>query len=212
MNELDKKSYIERYNSRFETHGHDIKTLGWGGNKKKQFLRFQTVVELKNFINSNQIKSILDIGCGFGDMGGEFLKLNFPEIKYVGVDINSLLIQEGKVRYPELDLRTLDILEDSFEEKFDIVCESGIFNYKLKNEIQLNYILKMIKKMYSLANYGVSCDFLSTFVDFQHEGAYHMNEYSALEIGKQFSKRIVIRNDYLDYEYCMYIIKDDTDD
>lgn len=208
MNEIDKNSYIERYSDRFKVYGHDIKTLGWGGDKKRQFLRFQTALELENFINTNQVESILDIGCGFGDMGGEFLKNNFPEIKYVGIDINPLLIKEGKVRYPELDLRTLDILEDDLEEKFDIVCESGIFNYKLDNEVQLKYIQNMITKMYSLANYGVSCDFLSTFVDFQHEGAYHMNEYTALKIGKQFSKRIIIRNDYLDYEYCMYIIKE----
>jgi len=211
MNEIDKKKYLERYNDRFEKYGYDIKTLGWGGDGQRQNLRFQTVIELKQFIKVNKIKSILDIGCGFGDMGGDFLRSAFPDIKYVGIDINPLLIEEGQIKYPGLDLRRLDILEDDITEKFDIVCESGIFNYKLNNEIQLDYINKMIAKMYSLANYAISCDFLSTFVDFQHDGAYHMNEYEALEIGKKLSKRIIIRNDYLDYEYCMYVIKELND-
>ena len=64
----------------------------------------------------------------------------------------------------------------------------------------------MIKKMYAISNYGVSADFLSTFVDYAHEGAFHMNEFDALKIAKKLSKRVLLRNDYLNYEYCVYII------
>lgn len=211
MNKFDKHLYIERYNNRLATYGHDIKTLGWGGDKARQFLRFQVCLELENFLNSNKINSILDVGCGFGDMGGEFMKHNYPHIKYTGIDINSKLLEEGKRRYPDLDLRCIDIIEDSFDEKFDLVCESGIFNFKLQNENQLDYIETMINKMYLLSNHGISVDFMSTFVDFQHDGAFHMNELDVIRIAKKFSKRVVLRNDYLDFEYAVYILKDNND-
>ena len=70
MNKFDKNAYIERYNTRLETYGHDIKTLGWGGDKARQFLRFQVSLELENFLNTSKIASVLDVACGFGDMGG----------------------------------------------------------------------------------------------------------------------------------------------
>ncbi len=211
MNKFDKNAYIERYNTRLETYGHDIKTLGWGGDNARQFLRFQVSLELENFLNTSKIASVLDVGCGFGDMGGDFMKNNYPNIKYTGVDINSKLIEEGKKKYPELDLRCVDIIEDNFNEKFDLVCESGIFNFKLQSENQSDYIETMINKMYSLSNCGISLDFMSTFVDFQHDGAFHMNEFDAIRLAKKFSKRVVLRNDYLDFEYAIYILKDKND-
>lgn len=211
MNELDRNLYIQRYNSRFSTFGHDIKTLGWGGDKNRQFLRFQISLELENFIGSNKITSVLDVGCGFGDMGGEFMKNNYPHIKYTGIDINPKLIEEGKKKYPNIDLRCLDIIDGNFNEKYDLVCESGIFNFQLKNENQLEYIERMFNKMYELSNYGVSVDFMSTFVDFQHDGAYHTNEFESIKLAKKLSKRVVLRNDYLDYEYALYILKSSND-
>ncbi|PID28831.1 MAG: hypothetical protein CSB55_03510 [Candidatus Cloacimonadota bacterium] len=206
MNKIDRKKYTERYNKRFNIYGFDLKTLGWGGDENRQKLRFKIALELENFLQRGKIKSVLDVGCGFGDMGKYILE-KCENISYTGVDINPLLIDEGKKKYPELNLKCLDILDDYFEEKFDLVLENGIFNFKLQGENQLEYIEAMIKKMYSLSCFGVSVDFMSTFTDFQHEGAFHMNEQEALKIAKSLSRRVVLRNDYLDYEYSLYILK-----
>lgn len=207
MNTIDKEMYIQRYNDRLKEYGHDIKTLGWGGDKERQFLRFQIAMEL-----SSSIKSVLDVGCGFGDMGGDFLKNHYPHVKYTGIDINSSLIEEGKKKYPDLDIKCLDLLQDNITEKYDLVCESGIFNFKLTKEDQLAYIEKMLTKMFEISNYGISADFMSTFVDYEHDGAFHMNEYEIIKMAKKLSKRFIIRNDYLDYEYDIYILKGNFND
>ena len=52
----------KRYNARLIKHGCSPKTLGWSG-KKQQIKRFEKFNSILNFQN----KSILDIGCGFGD-------------------------------------------------------------------------------------------------------------------------------------------------
>lgn len=206
MNDHDKLTYINRYNSRYDQFGFDIKTLGWGGDKNRQLLRFQIALEIEHFLNNTPIKSVLDVGCGFGDMG-IYLNSFYPDIKYIGIDINPTLIDEGLKKYPFLDLRCLDVLEHNIDGTFDLVCENGIFNYQLQNEDQLAYIDKMIDKMFSLCNYGISVDFLSTYVDFKHDGAFHMDEFEAIRLLKKQTKRIILRNDYLDFEYTCYALK-----
>lgn len=209
MNEVDKKHYLERYNKRFSQSGISPETLGWGGGKERQNLRFKVALEVIHLIEIRKgcvINSILDVGCGFGDFG-VFLKDNAKDIKYTGVDINPLLVAKGKELQPDLDLQHVDILSDSFEGKFDIVVENGIFNFKLSAENQEKYIYTMLDRMYGLANYAVCADFMSTFVDYKHPDAYHLNEYKALEMGKSISDKVILRNDYLPYEYMIYVLR-----
>jgi ubiquinone/menaquinone biosynthesis C-methylase UbiE len=207
MNKIDKKIYLERYNKRLEEFAHSPKTLGWSNDKEKQFLRFKIALESLRF-SSKPIKSVLDIGCGFGDMGGEFMKNNYPNVRYTGIDINENLINEGKKLFPSLDLRVGNILEMNIE-KYDLVCASGVFNYAMKRENQIEYMRELVNRFYQLSTNLVSIDFLSTYVDFKHEGSYHTEIENIFDIAKKLSKRVVVRNDYLDFEYCVYIIKNE---
>jgi len=61
MSQDDKDVVVDRYSSRFQKYGYSPKTLGW--DKGKQDLRYQML--FREF--SLEGKSILDIGCGFGD-------------------------------------------------------------------------------------------------------------------------------------------------
>lgn len=209
MNEIDKKSYMERYNKRLQEFSYSPKTLGWSDDKEKQLLRFKIALESSLF-TKRKINSVLDIGCGFGDMGGLLMKNDYPNLIYTGIDINENLINKGKELYPELDLRVGNILEMDIN-KYDLVCASGIFNFELKNENQLDYMQKLINRFYELSNSMVSVDFLSTYVDFKHDGSYHTKVEDIFNIAKQLSKRVIVRNDYLDFEYCIYIIKEEQE-
>jgi len=205
MNDIDRKKYLNRYDERLVKYGYDPKTLGWGGSSKRQNLRFAIHMQLQNFTFGKKIKSVLDIGCGFGDMGS-YLKQNFPKIAYTGIDINKKLVKVGFDRDSSLDLRVGNVLDMDLG-SYDLVCESGIFNFKLENEDQVDYIEKMLSRFYELCNVGVSCDFMSTYVDFMHKQAFHMPENIAISLAKKITKRVVLRNDYLDYEYCLYLLK-----
>ena len=207
MNPADRAKYIARYNERLKTYGYHLKTLGWGGDRERQEKRFQVLMELQHFV-SREIKSVLDVGCGFGDMGN-YLATRYPHVQYTGIDINPLLIDEGKKRFPALDLRVGEVTGPVVGNiPYDLVCASGLFNYKLEHQDQLQYIKETLERFFALCNIGVSSDFMSTFVDYQQEITYHLNEFEALKIAKGLSRRVVLRNDYLDYEYCLYILKD----
>ena len=91
MNKRDIKIYQSRYNDRLLKFGYSTKTLGWGGGRERQSLRFKTHLE----IGFKENDSIIDIGCGFGDLYF-YLKENFSQFYYYGIDINPILIEKGK--------------------------------------------------------------------------------------------------------------------
>lgn len=205
MNLKDKTACIERYRSRLHSFADSPETLGWGGGRERQEARFETHCQIEEFAGK-PILSVLDVGCGFGDMGA-YLARTRPQVRYVGVDVNPDLLAVGREKYPELDLRVHDVLEADLAERFDLVCESGIFNYQLRHEGQHEYIRKMLGRFFGLCTVGVSADFMSAYVDFKHENAFHFPEAAAVAVGRELSKRFVLRGDYLDYEYCLQVLR-----
>jgi trans-aconitate methyltransferase len=200
MNPKDKKAYIERYDKRVSEWGVSPESLGWSGGLERQQQRFQAAIDFTIF-SENQVLTVLDVGCGFGDFGA-WLKEKYPEIHYVGVDINYNLVSLGRKRN-DLDLTT-DEIETFDSQSFDLVVANGIFNFRMENESHESYVQQMIARLLDVARVGIAVDFMSTFVDFQHQGAFHCPEELVIAAVKQSTKRYVIRNDYLDHEYMVY--------
>ena len=203
MNIPDQKNYIERYNKRLKRFGYDPKSLGWGGGQKRQFLRFEKTLDFSRF-TSNTITSILDVGCGFGDLG-YWLSINFPYIKYTGIDINPNIIKLGKEKF-NLNLSQNSVFNYE-SNSFDLVVSNGIFNAKLNNVDQLQHLDSYLNCFFSISRFGIVSDFMSKYVDFQHPDSYHTKEQDVINIVKKFTKRYLIRNDYLDYEFMLYLFK-----
>ncbi len=203
MNNSDKQIYIKRYNKRLTEFGYDTRSLGWGGGQERQFLRFKKAIDFINF-SEHKISSVLDVGCGFGDLGN-WLSDYYPSIEYTGIDINTKLIDIGVQKF-KLNLLNRDLFDIDFD-SFDLVVSNGIFNAELKHEDQIEYLEKYLNSFFSICRFGFVADFMSNFVDFKQHGAYHTKEEDVLNIIKKFSKRYIIRNDYLDYEYMIYVFK-----
>ena len=64
----EKLATIERYNKRLKKYGYDSRTLGWF--KGRQPIRSEVVSEIGELDNC----SILDVGCGFGDLDRFLIK------------------------------------------------------------------------------------------------------------------------------------------
>ncbi len=63
ISELDKNRISQLYNDRFKQHGDSIVTVGWRS-KEDQILRFEMLFRGHDLIG----KTILDVGCGLGDL------------------------------------------------------------------------------------------------------------------------------------------------
>lgn len=203
MNKEDKQATIERYNERISKFGHNPRALGW--NKGRQPIRFDTLTQIGELKDC----SLLDLGCGFGDLY-PFLKEFWVNVDYTGYDINPNLIEMAKKAHPDARFEVKDIQEEEVDRTFDWVIASGVFNYKLQN----NHVFteRMLKRMFELCNKGVACDFLSTYVDFFDTDAHYTSPIIMFRYCKILSKRVTLRHDYMPYEFCVYIYKDDEID
>lgn len=199
----DKQEIITKYQKQFKKYGYHPCSLFWP--KGRQKLRFKILSEIG--IGSND--SVIDIGCGFGDLLA-YLQEHYTGIKYTGIDIVPEFISQAKEQYPDGDFRITDILRDTIEKKWDYVFASGVFNIRLPSGSSEEFIKSMIQKMFDLCVKGIACDFMSTYVDYQQEDAFHCNPTMLFDYAKSLSRRVVLRNDYMPFEFTVYIYKNDS--
>ncbi|RXK13599.1 hypothetical protein CP965_07315 [Halarcobacter mediterraneus] len=206
MSKEDIEIIQNRYSTRFVKYGYSPKTLGW--DKGKQDLRYHILLEDYNLEN----KSILDIGCGFAD-ANILLKKKVENYTYLGVDIVKELIETATEIYKDdshIDFILGDFLNLNLNKKFDIVIASGIFNFKLTNEDNYDFINSFMKKAYNLSKEGISFDFLSDKVDFQYKNTFHSSPSKILDMAYQFSKNVSLKNNYMPFEFAITIFKDES--
>ncbi len=205
MEELDKQETIQRYNERLKEFGYSEMALGWS--RMKNDIRFEALI--CEWYAELEGSTIADFGCGFGDFYG-FLINNkkLQNIRYTGIDINENLIRMGKSVYPESDFYCGDIIKDNYDQHFDFIFSSGVFNHKLQHQHEYHFIEETLSKLNSLTSKGFAVNFLSDKVDYPLAHTFHSNPGKILDICYKFSNNIVLRNDHMPYEFTVYMRKD----
>lgn len=208
MDDQDRAGTVEKYRKGYAKYGYSPKTLGW--DKGRQDIRFEVLL---SFFECRG-KSILDIGCGFGDLNRVLSRENGDSYQYLGVDLVGELIDEGRHHYPQENIKFLnsDFLEYPFTETFDIVVASGIFNHKFASGDNDLFVERVLKKAWSLCVEGFAFDFLSDKVDYRYDHTYHNNPERILGLAYGLSRNVSLRNDYMPFEFCLHVGKDDSFD
>lgn len=209
LSEKSHNKVVERYTQKYQKFGYSQKTLGW--DKGKQDIRFDILTSKWDLEN----KSILDIGCGFGDLY-PFLQNKFQNIKYYhGIDLVPALITQGKKLYNKSNckLEVVNFLEWEPTRSYDFIIISGIFNFKLESEeINYQFIKDILEKSFFLANIGVSSNFLSNKVDFELAHAFHSSPTYILDHIYTLTRNVVLMNDYFPFEFTVHLDKRDSFD
>lgn len=205
MDEIDVKNTQERYHKRLEEFGYSPKSLGWL--KGKQDIRFDILTSLYNFEN----KSILDIGCGFGDLN-KILRQKASKYSYLGLDLCENLIKVGKEQFPEnyIEFSSGDFLQLEVNKHIDWAIESGIFNHKLSKLDNYDFIRSVMEKTFKVAKDGFSFDFISDNVDYKDEHIFYASPEKILSFAYELSRNVVLRSDYMPFEFSIFIFKDDS--
>jgi len=198
MNHKEKNEVIKRYSDRLEEYGTHPKTLGW--DKERHFLRYQILLSEWNLKGA----SLLDVGCGFGDMYA-FTVENNLQVAYTGVDINQDLIDAGKEKYPEAHLKAKDVINATTENEYDFVVSSGVHNLKLEDN--WSFIKQTFDRFNALANKGFALNFISDKVDkeFKKDHIYYTSPEDILRLAYRYSNRVVLRNDYMPFEFTIFV-------
>ena len=133
--------------------------VGWMATEEQELLFSALLL----FYNSNQ--SVLDVGCGRADLQSYIKRLlKVDSIEYTGIDLNTNLIDLAKRKYPNVNVKTGDILTESLEDKFEWVFGSGLFNYRETDEqTMIDYAKRCIDQMYKKCDVGVAFNLLTGF-------------------------------------------------
>ena len=206
MNERDKQTLQERYQTRLDTHGAVPSALGEP--KERQNFYFHFLLDTPAF---GDCQSLLDVGCGYGDLAA-FLRQSGWSGRYTGIDIVPGLVAAGREKFPGLDLRHLDIELDVLDESFDWVTCIGALSGDTAEVPYLVHLRSMLEAMWAKCRRGMSFNLLSPFVDYRSPVHAHPEIGEVLGIVKGLSRRFVVRNDYMPFEYAVYVIRDDAID
>ena len=214
---MDKKSQVSYYEGLLERYGAGHLALDWNS-PESQKLRYRIFKEILIYGKKASGISVLDVGCGFGDLYG-FLKaeglLSRHKIRYTGYDISAKLLEIAKKKYPDARFELKDILEERYLSKFDYIFCSGVFNIRTSDSgSHLEFVKSMLLRMCDLINYGVAVNFLS-------EGALPISNPEDLNSGRYFyfrpeeilgfcrfiSSRYILRHDYHPGDFTVYLLK-----
>lgn len=201
----DKTAISNLYDARVGEDLPDYKKVGWGS-KESQELRFQIL----SGIGLKENYSVLDVGCGLGDLF-DFLTKGNPSLEqYLGIDISKNLLAEAEKRYvnePKAKFSLTDI-EDltSKQNSFDYVFMSGALNLKMKED-NWNYATEVVRSMFDICKVGLACNFLSSYVDYSHDKDFHYEPERMFSFARSLTKRVALRHDYPLYEFTLYLYK-----
>lgn len=196
----DFSNVLSYYNDRLSNSDCDSEKVGWGSVESQQE-RYSVLLEI-GFTDGD---SILDVGCGLGDLYG-FLAPKFSTINYKGVDINPNAISIAISKYPQVPFEITNILNkknDAFS--YDYVVSSGALSVPIDN--QLEFVFLMLSRMYEFARKGIAVNFLSIYADRIEPGLYYMDPSKLLDMCLRISRKVILRHDYFTHDLTVYIYR-----
>ncbi|MDD4179946.1 MAG: class I SAM-dependent methyltransferase [Candidatus Margulisbacteria bacterium] len=214
---MSKQAQIDYFEGLLEKHGANHLALDWNS-PESQRLRYKIMKEMFVYGKKASGVSVLDVGCGLGDLYGFFKAdgiLFRNRINYTGYDISPKLVAAAKKRYPDAKFELKDIMEERYVPKFDYVFCSGIFNIRTSDkDAHLDLVKEMLFRMYDLSSQGLAVNFLS-------EGSLPISDYDELNSKQYFffepekimnyarfiCSRFMIRHDYHPGDFTVYLLK-----
>lgn len=203
------KHIINMYRSAFLEHGDSNKSVFWP--KGKQENRFEALCQK---IEKNETFSILDFGCGLGDLY-KYLNERYTSFNYTGVDIVEDFVSFTRDKFLEEKSVNFYKIENSsdIKEKYDYIVSSGTFNVLFEETFEEHFtVLKNIFiDLFEKTNVYLAINFLNKDVDYIQDGAYHQDVMELYNfITKNLSKRVIIDQSYMPYEFTIIIYKDQS--
>ncbi len=191
------RSVIYRYHKeRIEMFGAGTTdALGWKKpeNQRKRF-------EILSQIGDMNGLSVLDAGCGHGDLRG-FLAEKYPGVRYAGIDQMEELLDIATERYGSLPGTTF-YLGDCWTAdlpNMDYVLASGLLAYRNSRQ---DFIFRMIDKLFATARLGLGFNLLKK-VDDPGGLLVDYEPHVILNYCLQLTPKVALREGYADDDFTI---------
>ena len=165
MDTQTKQAIIDNYRNLYLKHGNGPQVAQWS--PEGQRFRFGKLLEIGDLKGA----TILDLGCNLGGLY-PVLRDKFGHVIYTGIDIVPEIIAAAKCSHPDARFLCLDVLDEQFDETFDYVLISGMFNNAMPAGSE--FLKQMVARAYQSCTKGIGFNFTSSRVNFQDVGMqYH---------------------------------------
>ena len=186
------------YDELASIHGDSPLSLGWGLKDRRE-IRFNVLTE--NWLLEDS--SVLDLGCGFGDLYGYITDKNF-EISYLGLDSSRIILDIAEKKYPSANFELFDLNSLATENrKFDYIFASGIFNDARPEAF--DFINSVFLEAKRLSTRGFSFNFLSSAATIRHNENYYASASEIARICEKNSLKYVLNHSYMPFEFTIHV-------
>ncbi|MBL7036240.1 class I SAM-dependent methyltransferase [Candidatus Microgenomates bacterium] len=196
------------YKKNLKKHGVGPKALLWKskGAAHQRFREFWKEIDFTD-------KKVLDIGCGFGEMG-KFLLKRYKGVDYSGIDIVPEFIKEAKIQVPGGKFEVIDFLNEKIDGSYDVVIASGVLNSNSEgnkiNGDNMNYRKNAITKMFELTTKTLAFNMLGAHPQPKNDPTSNIWYADSLEIVKHcmsLTRRVVLRANYHPRDFTIIMQK-----
>jgi SAM-dependent methyltransferase len=164
--------------------------------KRSQLMRFEAFIQM----NDLQGKSILDVGCGAGDLWKHLQARNI-QCDYTGFDISSSMVKRCHERFPEAVFESGDFDEWGRGKQFDYTVAIAIHNIKIEGGAEI--FRQTTQRQFDMARVATHLSLLTDrYPGFDpHIQAWRAEEM--LKIALEITPYVVLRHDYLPHDFSI---------
>lgn len=188
----------------YRTHGDQVRALGYGS-ARSQEVRFEQFLRGFDLVGA----SILDVGCGFGDLFPFMTSRGVAPRSYIGVDLLEEFVLEARRRVTDERCRfaTRNFIEDPVDDlsvEYAIACAA--LNTNLPNRD--DFVKKFLTRMWEVSSKGfgfsMECShyFKGRTLDINLDPAYWLDY-----VCRTFTHRLVLFSDYHDADFTIFVFK-----
>ncbi len=176
---IDNKRF---YHTAIAQYGYTPQGLHWHS-RHSQEIRFKQIVSML----PSRVDSIVDAGCGFGDLCLYLRQTKFSAIRYIGLDLLDVMVEEASVRTGESIYRC-DILNDPLPEGEFYVCSGAL------NVLTSEGALRFIERIFHASSRGVIFNFLEG--EKESKTYNYISKETIQKIGEQLGATVSFREGY----------------
>jgi len=206
---LDFKAITKTYSSKFKTligkkteYGKrfaEDDPFGFGYEAQYEFMFFNkpfALLDFKNFLERNNVKNILEIGCSVGLFPRTFPSL-FKDIEYTGIDISKRSIETCK-KYLDHEFIHGDYLKIDLDRKFDLIFSFHVIDHVQDVNHFLTKTVDTCKKFAYISSYRGYFPQLKTHqIEYRADEGIYYNNIAIPEVKKIFSEIGLAKNNYI---------------
>lgn len=202
MDPYGKKELLSFYDRHLKDFGDRPQAVRWTPEGRTR--RYDILL---NIAGDPSGKKILDFGCGKGDFYG-FLKSRSRGMSpdYLGVDINENLIKLARSKYHGTEFLALDIEEDNFDGRFDVIFLCGVFNLRVAGVDET--LRNVLKRLFPLCVEALHLNALSYYSAQRSVELFYPKPEDLLGFAiKELSTNVVLRHGLIRGDFFLSVYK-----